>query len=109
MIVESKLETGSQLTAFGDPLVLVALGVVTLIAALTMFVGAWLGARGMGAKDALIVGVGMIPRGEVGIIVAGIGLGSGVIDGDVFTVIVGMSVLTTLMAPTLLKRLLERP
>ncbi len=98
-----------ELSAFGDPLVLVALVAVTLIAALTKFAGAWLGARAMGAKEALIVGIGMIPRGEVGIIVAGIGLGKGVIDGNVFTVIVGMSVLTTLIAPTLLKRLLERP
>ncbi len=98
-----------ELSAFGDPLVLVALVAVTLIAALTKFAGAWLGARAMGAKEALIVGVGMIPRGEVGIIVAGIGLGKGVIDGNVFTVIVGMSVLTTLIAPTLLRRLLERP
>ena len=97
-----------ELSAFTNPLILVALIAVTLVAGITKFGGAWLGARALGAKNALIVGVGMIPRGEVGIIVAGIGLSKGVIDGDVFTVIVGMSVLTTLAAPTMLKQLLQK-
>jgi len=55
----------------------------------------------------VVVGVGMIPRGEVGIIVAGIGATSGVIDPELFAVIVGMSVLTTLLVPPLLRRALD--
>lgn len=98
-----------ELSAFTDPLILGALVAVTALAVVTKFAGAWVGARALGAKEALIVGVGMIPRGEVGIIVAGIGLAKGVVDGDLFTLIVGMSVLTTVLAPTLLKRLLEKP
>ena len=47
----------------------------------------------------------MVPRGEVGIIVAGIGSSAGVIDAELFAVIVGMAVLTTLIAPPALKRL----
>jgi len=63
----------------------------------------------MGTRDALVVGIGMVPRGEVGIIVAGIGATADVIDDDLFTVIVGMSILTTLLVPPSLRRALERP
>jgi Kef-type K+ transport system membrane component KefB len=50
-----------------------------------------------------------VPRGEVGIIVAGIGATAGVVDGELFAVIVGMSILTTLIVPPMLRRALERP
>jgi Kef-type K+ transport system membrane component KefB len=49
----------------------------------------------------------MIPRGEVGIIVAGIGATAGVIGSERFAVIVAMSVATTLLAPPLLRRALR--
>lgn len=89
--------------ADGDTLLLLAATVA--IAAATKFIGAWLGSRSLGAAEARFVGVGMIPRGEVGIVVAGIGRASGVIDDEIFAVIVGMSVLTTLVTPPLLRRL----
>jgi Kef-type K+ transport system membrane component KefB len=50
------------------------------------------------------VGIGMMPRGEVGLIVAYIGLSSGIIGHDIFTVGVLMSVFTTILTPSLLKR-----
>ncbi len=50
------------------------------------------------------VALGMLPRGEVALIVAGIGLGSGVIGRDVFGVAIVMTVVTTVMAPLLLTR-----
>ena len=78
---------------------------VTVLAAATKFAGAWLGARSLGSRDAAIVGVGMVPRGEVGIIVAGIGEAAGVIDEQLFAVIVGMSIVTTLIVPPVLRRL----
>ena len=81
------------------------LALVTVVAATTKLAGAWLGARSMGGREALFVGVGMVPRGEVGIIVAGIGGAAGVIDEQLFAVIVGMSVVTTLLAPPLLRSL----
>ena len=84
------------------------LALVTAVAALTKLAGAWLGARSLGGRDALFVGIGMVPRGEVGIIVAGIGRASGVIDEQLFAVIVGMSVLTTLIAPPLLREVARR-
>ena len=55
----------------------------------------------------MIVGIGMIPRGEVGIVVASIGAAEGVARAELFAVVVGMSILTTLAAPFLLRRLNE--
>ena len=45
----------------------------------------------------------MVPRGEVGIIVAGIGATTGVVGDDLFAVIVGMSIATTLLVPPVLR------
>ena len=98
-----------DLDAFADPGVLLALAGITALAAVTKFVPAWIAARPLGSRDARVVGVGMIPRGEVGIIVAGIGATSGVIGGDLFAVIVGMSIATTLLVPPVLRVLLRAP
>lgn len=49
------------------------------------------------------IGVGMIPRGEVGIVVAQIGLGLGVITKPFFAAVLFMAVATTLIAPPLIK------
>ena len=56
----------------------------------------------------LAVGVGMVPRGEVGLIFAGLGLASGVIDGGLYAAVVVMVMLTTFITPPWLKRLFER-
>jgi len=53
-----------------------------------------------------VIGVGMIPRGEVGLIFAQTGLASGVFDASLFGGVTLMVVVTTLMAPPLLKLLL---
>lgn len=50
------------------------------------------------------IGVGMVPRGEVGLIFAGIGLSSGILDNALYSAIVGMVVATTFLAPPLLKK-----
>ena len=60
-------------------------------------------ARG-GGLNRLAVGVGMIPRGEVGLIFAQIGLASGVIDEALYSALVAMVVATTFITPPLLKR-----
>jgi Kef-type K+ transport system membrane component KefB len=54
---------------------------------------------------ALRVGVGMVPRGEVGVVVAQLGLGMGVLSADLFAVVLFMAVATTMLAPPLLVRL----
>ncbi len=57
----------------------------------------------MGKADALRIGVGMIPRGEVGMVVAQIGLGFGIIGQNIYGVVVFMSVATTMVAPPLIQ------
>ncbi|HEU4738488.1 MAG TPA: cation:proton antiporter [Solirubrobacterales bacterium] len=81
------------------------LAAITIIAAATKLVPAYLAARPLGRGQAAIVGVGMVPRGEVGIVIASIGAAEGVVDAELFAVVVGMAVLTTLLAPFGLRRL----
>ena len=50
------------------------------------------------------VGIGMISRGEVGLIVAGVGITSGALTSDIYTVIIIMVALTTIITPVWLKR-----
>jgi Kef-type K+ transport system membrane component KefB len=76
---------------------------VTVIAVVTKFAGAFLGAVGLGRRTASVVGVGMVPRGEVGIVIAGIAIAEGAVSDQFFAVVVGMSVLTTLLAPPVLR------
>ncbi len=84
---------------------LALLGAVTAVAAATKLAGAWIGARRMEPREKRLVAIGMIPRGEVGIIVAGIGAAAGVVDEQLFAVVVAMSILTTLVVPPLLRRM----
>jgi Kef-type K+ transport system membrane component KefB len=61
-----------------------------------------------GGLNRLSIGIGMLPRGEVGLIFAAIGKGLGVIDSQLFSAIVLMVVITTVIAPSLLKWSLRR-
>lgn len=91
-----------QLSVFRDwSLVCLALA-VTLVALVTKLIGCGAGAWSLGLKRAAQVGVGMMPRGEVGIVVAQIGLSLGVIEARLYAVVLFMSVATTLIAPPLL-------
>jgi Kef-type K+ transport system membrane component KefB len=89
--------------ARGDLLLLAAL--VTVLAVLGKLVGCGLAAYRMGWRPALQVGVGMVPRGEVGIIVASIGLGLHTISDEIYAVVIVMVLATTLAAPPALKLL----
>ena len=60
------------------------------------------------AKDALLVGIGMSPRGEVALIVASIGLTTGVLTGPQYSIISAMALLTTFAVPPLLQMLLGK-
>jgi len=57
----------------------------------------------------MVVGVGMVPRGEVGLIFAQMGLASGVFDAGLFGGVTLMVMITTLLAPPALKLLLGPP
>ena len=76
---------------------LIWLTLVILIAAcVSKFIGCGLSSCHLGKTDAIRIGVGMIPRGEVGMVVAQIGLTLGVISKDVYGVVVFMAVATKL-------------
>jgi len=81
---------------------------ITMLAVVTKFLGASLGAIREGRARAVMVGWGMVPRGEVGIVVAGLGLSAGAIDAQIYSVVVGMAIITTLIVPPLLPRLVRR-
>lgn len=100
-----------DLRAFGRLDVLGFAAVLTLAAVLGKLACA-LGVLERGV-DRLTVAVGMLPRGEVGLIFAGIGAqlmlhGNRVIDTEVFSAVVVMVVATTVLAPPLLKLALAR-
>ena len=79
----------------------IALG-VTALAVVGKLVGGGLASAGPARRSAAIVGVGMVPRGEVGLVVASVGSGIGAISTDMFSVVVFMSVATTILAPPVL-------
>jgi Kef-type K+ transport system membrane component KefB len=90
--------------------VLGTLLLVTLLAVASKLIGCGLGALSLGRKSALIVGVGMVPRGEVGIIVASLGKTANVFSDTIYAIIIAMSLLTSVIAPPLLKKwLAEMP
>lgn len=59
-------------------------------------------ASGFNLRGSSRIGVGMMPRGEVALIIAGIGLSHGIIGQDLFGVSIMMTVITTLIAPVVL-------
>ncbi len=81
----------------------IALALVILAAAvITKWIGCGLGAISLGYQDASRVGAGMVPRGEVGMVVAQVGLAAGAISQPVYGVAVFMAVMTTILAPPVL-------
>jgi Kef-type K+ transport system membrane component KefB len=90
-------------TLFDPSIVLVALG-VTAVA----FIGKIVSGLAAGKVRKSIVGWGMVPRGEVGLIFATIGRGLGVVNDELFSVIVIVVILTTLFTPPILAYLLKR-
>ncbi len=98
VIIGTKVDPG----AFTDPTVLaVALG-VTALAVVGKLMGGGLASLGLPGRSAAIIGTGMVPRGEVGLVVASIGEGIGVISEDIFAAVVFMSIATTILAPSVL-------
>jgi Kef-type K+ transport system membrane component KefB len=93
-----------NLELFASPATLALGGALTVVAIASKLVaGAF---AGPGANK-WVVGVGMVPRGEVGLIFASIGKTLGVVDGAEFSAVVMMVIATTLFAPIALDRLLR--
>ncbi len=79
--------------------------VMTIMAVASKIIGAGTGAfmGGLNRREALQLGIGMISRGEVGLIVATVGITQGIIDQSVFSAVVGVVIVTTLITPPLLR------
>lgn len=79
--------------------------VLTIVAILTKVIGCSLPARWMGlnAKEAAVVGFGMSPRGEVAMIVGLIGLNQNLINQEIYSAIIFMSLFTTIFTPVVLR------
>ena len=85
------------------------LAVVLLVAAiLTKLIGCGLGAWSLGFREALRIGIGMAPRGEVGMVVAQMGLSLGVIGPKLYGVVVFAALATTIAAPPMLNMVYPR-
>jgi len=97
-----------DLAALVSPPALALLALVTAVAVVTKFAGAFVGALRLGPARAALIGWGMVPRGEVGIVVAGLGLSTGAIGAELYSVVVAMAVLTTRAVPPLLAPLIRR-
>jgi Kef-type K+ transport system membrane component KefB len=78
---------------------------ISILAVLGKIIGAGAGSRlgGFSWWESLQLGVGMVSRGEVGLIVASVGLGAGLLNQAVFSSVVGMILITTLVTPPLLR------
>ncbi|MBM3935280.1 MAG: cation:proton antiporter [SAR202 cluster bacterium] len=78
--------------------------VITLFAAIGKLIGCGLPslAVGFNTRGAMRIGAGMLPRGEVALIMAGVGITQGVLGQDLYGVAIMMTIITTAVAPPLL-------
>ena len=98
---------GAQVNLTGVNLdVLYLSGIIIIVAIVSKLAGCGLPALMFlrNKSKAMKVGIGMISRGEVGLIVAGIGVTSGVLSSNIYTTVIIMVAVTTLVTPVWLKR-----
>lgn len=122
--LRGQLETGVSALAYGFfvPIFFVSIGLevnlraisgsawifaiaITIVAILSKIIGSGLGARisGFTNLESLQVGIGMVSRGEVGLIVAAFALANGLLTQDDFSIAVFMVIIATLVTPPLLR------
>jgi Kef-type K+ transport system membrane component KefB len=84
--------------------------VITFTAIIGKWLGAGIGARvgGLSPRESVQLGAGMVSRGEVGLIVAGVGINNGLVNSDEFSAVVAMVLITTLVTPPILRSLFSQ-
>lgn len=99
-----------DLTALRGPAVLGAAVLLLMVAVVTKFAGAYAGARigRLGHWEALALGSGLNARGVIQVIVATVGLRLGVLSTAGYTIIVLVAIVTSLMAPPMLRAAVRR-
>ena len=102
--------TGTRLdpSVFASGSIVGLAALVTVVAVITKVVAGVVGSAGLGRRTNLAIGIGMVPRGEVGLIVASLGLGLGVIGSDLYGVVVVMTLVTTVLTPPILAPMMRR-
>lgn len=98
----------AQFNAVDASLAILAAALIVM-AVMTKLLGCGIGAvlTGFRWRSAAVIGSGMVARGEVGLIVAGIGLERGLIDGRLFTAAIMVVLATTILTPPLLRLTLK--
>lgn len=99
-----------DLTTMADPVVFTAGAGALVVAVIGKFVGSYIGAvaAGMSHWESITMGTGLNARGAMEIIVAMIGLGLGVLTVEMYSIIVMIAIVTSLMAPPLLRMTIPR-
>jgi Kef-type K+ transport system membrane component KefB len=91
-----------DLRLLANPTVAVLALTLAVVGVVTKMLGGILGARSEGRWASITIGFGMVPRGEVGIVVANLALTSGVVSADIFAAMLVAVIATTIVAPYLL-------
>lgn len=96
----------ADVAALLRPSVLTLAGALLVVAVIGKVLAGWaaLGSKG----DRLLIGLGMLPRGEVGLIFAGLGLREGILGDDVYAAMLLVVLVTTVVTPPLLSLRLRR-
>ena len=101
-----------EIGAFNNLHAVVEVVIIIGLAVLSKYIGCGCGAkladRSISKESFNIIGFGMVPRGEVGIIIASIGLTGGILSNELYSVIVMMAVATTIIAPPILSTVFRR-
>jgi Kef-type K+ transport system membrane component KefB len=88
--------------------ILVAAIIISLLAIVSKLIGCGLPLLGQGWRQMLQVGTGMMPRGEVALIVALVGVQSGIVTQPTYAIVVLMTAVTTILAPPFLRILFRK-
>ncbi|MDG9723629.1 MULTISPECIES: cation:proton antiporter [unclassified Streptomyces] len=99
-----------DLSALAEPTVLAAACAVLAVAILGKFAGAYAGAKmsGLGRWEGIALGAGMNSRGVIEVVVAMVGLQLGVLGAEAYTIIILVAIVTSLMAPPVLRVAMAR-
>ena len=92
-----------DMSALLDPELLIIVLVLAVMGILTKLVGGIVGSWRLGKWNSVVVGMGMSPRGEVGIVVSALGLSLALISQEIYAVLLAAVILTTLVAPVMLQ------
>src|SRR5581483_10748942 len=88
--------------------ILIAAVTISLLAIISKVIGCGLPLLNQGWRTVFQVGIGMMPRGEVALIVALVGLQSGIVSQPAYAIVVVMTAVTTILAPPALRYVFRR-